>query len=355
MAMKCQLVRPLCLNIAVDMHAAAIQWPFIPLPKGWYFNIATTEWVVGDKQHGTVKQRGDGLIKLGHDCQYLRPHLPFPVPFPEVIFWAVFTALGSSKTVWASFKTKHGGNPTAVMFLGFGSCVAVINQADCGDLWYNPTILSVQVPTNVFAGMSLGDILGCLLMILIDVLLSKLLEKVLGKLTDRFTKWLAKTPLGKLLAKAKDKVSNKLASILMKAPGIRSLVQKAVAANQFRYVTKILLQYKNNPFRYQMAQNAVDRAESMLTKQFAKQLEKQVVDKVIGKGTGAVGDAIKSATGLPVDPIKAATKPADVITDLIKGENNANVERFASLVDGRPYTPTPPPAPAPAPTGSGSW
>lgn len=74
--------------------------------------------------------------------------------------------------------------------------MAVINQADCGDLWYNPTILSVQAPTNVFAGMSLGDILGCLLMILIDGAASKLLEKVLGKLTDRFTKWLAKTPLG---------------------------------------------------------------------------------------------------------------------------------------------------------------
>jgi hypothetical protein len=89
------------------------------------------------------------------------------------------------------------------MFLGFGSCVAVINQADCGDLWFNPTILSVQRPTNVFAGMSLGDFLGCLFLIIVDAILSKLLEKlfdkVLGKLKGKLSKWLKSTRLGKYL------------------------------------------------------------------------------------------------------------------------------------------------------------
>lgn len=380
MAMKCQLVRPGCWNFAIDMHAAAIQWPFIPLPKGWYFNAASTEWVVGDKQAATVRESGDGLIKLGHDCQFLRPHFPFPVPFPEVIFWAVFTGLGSSKTVWASFRTKHEGNATAVMFLGFGSCVAVINQADCGDLWWNPTILSVQRPTNVFAGMSLGDFLGCLFLIVVEAVLTKLLEKLfdkaLGKLKGKLSKWFKSTKLGKYLddlgkkaAKLSEKVNNKLASLVMKAPGIRSLVDKAVAANQFRYATKILLQFKNNPLRHQLAENAVNRAERMLTEKFAKQLGTQLVkpvaEKVIGAGAqsllGLPVNPVKAVTnplatgsayasqrlGLPVDPVRAVTKPADAIGDLLKGPNDVNGERLGALIDGRPYTPPAPTPPSP--------
>ncbi len=337
--MKCQVVRPLCLNIAIDMHAAAIQAPFIPLPKGWYFNIATTEWAVGDKQHGTVKEKGDGLIKLGHDCMLLRPHLPFPVPCPEVIFWAVFTALGSSKTAWASFKTRHGGNPTAVMFLGFGSCVAVINQMDCGDLPVNPTILSVQAPTNVFAGMSLGDILGCLALILVDALLSKLLDKIGSKIGSKLGKWFEKTAIGKALKEAEEKLSSKIASKIMKAPGIRSLVDKAVAANQFRYATKILLQYKNNPFRHEMAERAVQRAESMLQHKFADQIKEQVLAKGKEKVAGMLGDKLKEANHLPVNPLNVALNPKDVIKDLVKGENSASGDRFGALIDGRPYTP----------------
>lgn len=380
MAMKCQLVRPGCWNFAVDMHCAAIQWPFIPLPKGWYFNAASTEWAVGDKQHAKIRESGDGLIKLGHDCQFLRPHFPFPVPFPEVIFWAVFTALGSSKTVWASFRTKHGGEPTAVMFLGFGSCVAVINQADCGDLWFNPTILSVQRPTNVFAGMSLGDFLGCLFLIIVDAILSKLLEKlfdkVLGKLKGKLSKWLKSTKLGKYFddlgkkfAKLSAKLNTKIASTLMKAPGLRSLVSKSVGQNQFRYATKILLQFKNNPLRHELAQNAVDRAQGMLEKKFGemlgKQLVKPVAEKVVGAGAQSLlglpvnpvkavtnplataSGAVTKAVGLPVDPVKAVTKPHDVITDLLKGGNNANADRLGALIDGRPYTPPAPTPPRP--------
>ncbi len=313
--MKCQLLRPGCLNVGVDLHGAAIQWPFVPLKWGLYATVAKTEWITGDRQHGTVKQSGDGCIKLWHDCMLLRPHIPLVFPFPELLFWIVFSALGSSKACWGSFRTKHGGNFTAVVLLGNGSNVGVINQLNCGEPVPVPNVLSIQTPTTVFADVNLGDFLGCLAAIAVDVLIALLVRKVSSKLKKPgFT----------------DKLGRRLASKFIQAPVVRNLVNRATDKEVTSITTRVLTQFAESPFRYSMAQKGVDRVMERFTNQLGDLLGQRVISGATVKGAKTVwslfGNDMKGAVGLP------NRAPGDPAQPNIM---QRGYERIAQLVDGR--------------------
>lgn len=367
MPKKCQVVRPGCMNFSLDVHEGAVQLPFVPVPTGMYFTVGPTEWIVGNKQNAKVRQTGDGLIKLGHDCEYLRPHLPFPVPCPEVIFWALHSATGSSKTAWGSFKTKHGDDPIALMFLDFDiGWMALINQLNCGDLPINPNVVSIQAPTNVYAGMSLGDVLTCTLQIIVDAVLSKLIEAVSSRVSKWASKKLERTVVGKLVEKSEafverseEKASMGIASKLLKAPLLRGFVDRSMTQRQFRAAAQVLMRSKSNPLRHELAEKAVALVRSRVEHQLTEKLS-AVVGDVAEEALSALGERIEKRYDLPVNPVDAVLSPSDTLGELVGEEVSAHYDYIAALIDGRPYSPPekPPKREAPEPAsrgGGGSW
>lgn len=343
MPKKCQVVRPRCMNLSLDVHECAVAYPFVPMPVGMFFTIGPTEWAVGDKQSAKVKQTGDGLIKLGHDCEYLRPHLFFPIPTPEVIMWLVHSATGSSETVWASFKTKHDDEPTALMFLDFDiGWMALLNQLNCGDLPVNPNVVSIQTPTNVYAGMSLGDVLACALRIIVEAALAWLVKKVQSKVSKWASKKLEGSAVARLAHKAEraierseKKVHTLLASKLVKAPLLRGLADKVLDQRQLRAAAQVLMRNAGDPMRHKLATEAVNKALMRTAGPVVDAAQDDAEEALASEA----GDWLKDRYDLRVNPIELVVSPADALSELVAGDHSAHYDYVAALVDGRHATP----------------
>ncbi len=196
MGVPCMPVRTMCLVIGRELHGAlgiliappAPPIPFTPSKYALWVSAITTYYGMGDEPVANVIVCGEPAVQKGADSKYLRPHvviigvLPPNVVVGPVIdqgFFIFVIAVGASKPVWGPTTVKVGGKSIAVMGIPF-SPINPLNQLICSDPCDLPIGLGMQMPSNVFAGMSLADYLLCVVSIAADMLVSFLINVIFG-------------------------------------------------------------------------------------------------------------------------------------------------------------------------------
>jgi hypothetical protein len=198
MGVPCMPVRTLCLVIGRELHGAlgtliappAPPVPFTPSQMSLWVSAITTHYGMGDPPVANVIICGEPAVQKGADSKYLRPHVVIVgiVP-PNVIvgpvidmgFFVLVIAVGCSKPIWGPTTVKVAGKAIAVMAIPYIP-INPYNQLICSDPCDLPVGFSAQMPSNVFAGMSLGDYLLCLISLAIDMVVSFILNLIFGGL-----------------------------------------------------------------------------------------------------------------------------------------------------------------------------
>lgn len=196
MGVPCMPVRTLCLVTGRELHGAlgtlilppAPPVPFTPSDMSLWVSAITTYYGMGDPPVANVLICGEPAVQKGADSKYLRPHIVIVgiVP-PNVIvgpiidlgFFVLVIAVGCSKPIWGPTSVKVAGKSIAVMGIPFVP-LNPFNQLVCSDPCDLPVGFGIQMPSNVFAGMSLGDYLLCVVSLAIDMLVSFVLNLIFG-------------------------------------------------------------------------------------------------------------------------------------------------------------------------------
>lgn len=196
MGVPCMPVRTLCLVTGRELHGAlgtlilppAPPVPFTPSQMSLWVSAITTYYGMGDAPVANVIICGEPAVQKGADSKYLRPHIVIVgiVP-PNVIvgpivdlgFFVLVIAVGCSKPIWGPTSVKVAGKSIAVIGIPFVP-LNPFNQLVCSDPCDLPVGFAMQMPSNVFAGMSLGDYLLCLVSLAIDMLVSFILNLIFG-------------------------------------------------------------------------------------------------------------------------------------------------------------------------------
>jgi hypothetical protein len=188
---SCQLLRPTCLVLGIEVHDGLGLTPIgVPAPsKTMWASIGTSGGIPGiaDLPAATVWGGGEQIVRREHDTKLMRPHLsiinflpPPPAvtvtPVVDLGLFVVNTLLGATTPIWAAMTVKAkfdaGEKPVAVIMLLPGLCAGSANQMVCSDPCNLPMSTSVQMPTTVYAGMSGGDIVAGLIAMAVDMLIS---------------------------------------------------------------------------------------------------------------------------------------------------------------------------------------
>ncbi|AUX41545.1 uncharacterized protein SOCE26_029650 [Sorangium cellulosum] len=200
MGVPCMPVRPMCIVIGQELHGALGTLvppglPFAPSDVTLWVSGMPTYYGVGDPPVANVIICGERAVQRGADTKYFRLHLvagglvpPNVVvgPIYDLGYMAFVFAVGASKPVWGPTTVKVGPQK------GSGKSIAVIgipyvpfnpfNQLICSDPCDWPGGAALQMPSSVFAGMSLADYLLCCVSIMADMLLSFILNVLFGGL-----------------------------------------------------------------------------------------------------------------------------------------------------------------------------
>lgn len=196
MGVPCMPVRTMCLVIGRELHGAlgtliappAPPVPFTPSKYSLWVSAITTYYGIGDAPVPNVIICGEPAVQKGADTKYLRPHVVIiGVMPPNVVVGPVFDlgffvfviAVGASKPVWGPTTVKVGGKSIAVMGIPYVP-INPFNQLVCSDPCDLPVGFGAQMPSNVFAGMSLADYLLCVVSIAFDMLMSFLINVLFG-------------------------------------------------------------------------------------------------------------------------------------------------------------------------------
>lgn len=195
MGVPCMPVRPSCLVIGRELHGALgtnmvppPPVPFVPSDMSLWVSADNTYYGQGDKPVATVIICGEQAVQKGADTKYLRTHvviigiLPPTVqvgPIVDLGFFILVIAVGCSKPLWGPPSVKVAGKSIAVMGIPFVP-LNPFNQLVCSDPCDLPVGFGVQLPSNVFAGMSLGDYLLCVVSLAVDMLVSFVLNLIFG-------------------------------------------------------------------------------------------------------------------------------------------------------------------------------
>ncbi len=218
MPLSCQLVKPLCFVTGVETHTGLGLTPTpppVPCPNPatvWASFGTTCLTPLGDWMSPDVFGDDCGLVKRGSDTKYFRPHISlFSSPLPSVVppisdlgLIAMHIAFGSSKTFFGPFSVQANigsktDNPAVIMvvptmFLG------PANHHLCSVPVRMPSVLSIQVPNSVFAGMTWGDVLGSLALYAASTAIGWVIGKIialgpvkraLDRLSEAVSKWLS--------------------------------------------------------------------------------------------------------------------------------------------------------------------
>jgi hypothetical protein len=155
-----------------------------------WLSAITTYYGMGDSPVANVIICGEPAVQKGADSKYLRPHVvvvgitpPNVIvgPFIDLGFFVLVIAVGCSKPIWGPTTVKVAGKAIAVIGIPYVP-LNPLNQLICSDPCDLPLGSGVQMPSNVFAGMSLGDYLLCLVSLAVDMLVSFVLNLIFGGL-----------------------------------------------------------------------------------------------------------------------------------------------------------------------------
>lgn len=237
MGVPCMPVRTLCLVIGRELHGALgvpvpPVSPVAPSKLTLWISAITSYYGVGDPPVANVIVCGEPAIQKGSDSQFARPHVtvlsivPPNIVFPAVVidlgFFVFVIGFGCSKTIWGPTSVKVAGKAIAVMGIPFVP-INPFNQLVCSDPCDLPVGFGAQMPSNVFAGMGLGDYLRCLVSLAVDMIVSLVLNLIFGGL-DFLGTFLGKN----VMAKIEKFLGPKLVGLLGK--GLGKLWEGAVDA-----------------------------------------------------------------------------------------------------------------------------
>lgn len=259
MGVPCMPVRTLCLVIGREFHGA-LGVPVPPVPPvapsklTLYISAITSYYGVGDAPVANVIVCGEPAIQKGSDSKYFRPHVtvvsvvPPNIAFPGVIvdlgFIAFVFIFGASKTIWGPTSVKVSGKAIAVIGIPFVP-FNPFNQLVCSDPCDLPLGSGVQMPSNVFAGMGIGDYLLCVVSMAIDMLVSFLLNCLFGGL-DFLGTFLGKN----LLTQIEKRLGPKLLGLLGKGLGkLWAPVVKAVEKRFGEHAAEIIGKVFEEPLK----------------------------------------------------------------------------------------------------------
>jgi hypothetical protein len=217
MGVPCMPVRTKCVVIGTELHDAlgtliappAPPVPCTPSKITLWTSASTTYYGIGEKPVAKVMICGEPAVNKGADTTYARPHVVmFGIAPPNVIvgpvvdwgFFILVIAMGGTKPVWGPRSVQADSKSIAVFAIPH-SPYCPFNQMICNDPFDIPLGVGLQMPSSVFAGMTLGDYALCIVNIVADMLLSLLLNMIFGGLDflgDFIGKKLAAS-LGKLL------------------------------------------------------------------------------------------------------------------------------------------------------------
>ena len=198
MGVPCMPVRTKCLVLGRELHGALgtlIAPPAPPVPfksstMSLWLSASTTHYGIGDPPVPDVIICGEPAVSKGADSKYLRPHvvvvgvIPPNVqvgPIVDLGFIILVIAVGCTKPIWGPRSVQASAKSVAVIAIPY-SPFCPFNQLICSDPCDMPIGVSLQMPSSVFVGMSLGDYLACMVSIAADMLLSFILNLLFGGL-----------------------------------------------------------------------------------------------------------------------------------------------------------------------------
>jgi hypothetical protein len=318
-------MKPLCLVIGTEKHICLGLTPMgvpAPNPNEICISLGPIDMPLGDSPSPTVSAHTARLIKRGHDSKFLRPHfstglppLPSAVPPPlDLGLIAVVIAFGQAKTVWGPYSITAdfgGGASPAVIFLAPGMFLGAANFSMCSEpmpkmnikgVQILPNVFNVQVPSTVFAGMTIADIIGNIVAAIVDAVLSKLLEVIFKNV-----------PGLKQVKKLVEKVVEKVLGVALK-PLTRVLAAK-VSGKAIQKVEERLQQ--------QVGMEASGRIEKKVEEMVDHQIEKGVE----GLAAKTVDKEIENlATPLTEKGVDVAADSAKEGAEKVFGEEGAESE-----------------------------
>lgn len=227
MGVPCMPVRTKCVVLGRDLHGALGTQtppgiPFTPSTMTLWISASTTHYGLGDPPVPDVIICGEPAVNKGADTKYARPHvvvigmIPPTVlvgPIIDLGFFLLVIAVGCTKPIWGPRSVQAGAKSVAVIAIPY-SPFCPFNQLICSDPCDMPIGISLQMPSSVLVGMTLGDYAMCIVSIAADMLLSFLLNQLFAGL--KF--------LGNLLGK---KLFQQLGKIL--GPKVFAALGKALA------------------------------------------------------------------------------------------------------------------------------
>ncbi len=297
MPMPCQLMKPLCLIVGVEKHTCLGISPMgivMPNPEEICISLGPIYIPAGDSPSPTVSAQAGGLIKRGHDSKHFRPHFttgtpPLPSAVPPVVdlgLIALVILLGQAKTVWGPYSIKAGfgdkkGNPAVIFVPVPGMCVGSANFTVCSEPTALPSLLTLQTPNTVFAGMSWADIAGNIGEVLAELLLSKLLDCVFSRVAKL-------KGVGEAIEKAEEAVEKVLRTALK--PIVRAVAQKTV-----KRAMPQVVKLAEGRLGFEVSNGFKAKSEKLTEKFIGEKLSEKVVDT-------AKDQAKEKAKGALIEP-----------------------------------------------------
>ena len=339
MPLACQLMKPLCLLVGTEKHVCLGVSPLgppLPNPNEICISVGVIDMPVGDSPSATVSGHNARLIMRGHDSKFLRPHFstglpPLPSAVPPVVdlgLIAIVIGLGQAKAVWGPFSIKadfgEKKNP-AVIFLAPGFCLGAANFSVCSEpvpkvnikgVQIIPNVFNIQMPSTVFAGMTLADVVGNIVGAVADAVAAKLLElvfkyvpgvkwikKKFEKLVEKVLGFALKPVLRRLTAKLTERAIERSEGRFVKVLG--SSLSKEFAEKYEEKIEK-LVDHQVERMVERAAEKGVDKALEIraapLTEkgvEFADDHAKEYVEEHFGEegkeGGEGVGEGAKEA------------------------------------------------------------
>ena len=193
MGVPCMPVRTKCVVLGAELHDALGTLvppgtPFTPSKISLWLSASATYYGFGDKPVEKVMICGEPAVNKGADTTFCRPHVSvvgmFPPnvqvkPITDLGFFVLVILAGGTKPVWGPRSVQADSKSVAVISIPY-SPFCPFNQMICSDPCDMPIGVSLQMPSSVFVGMTLGDYALCVINIVADMLISLLLNMIFG-------------------------------------------------------------------------------------------------------------------------------------------------------------------------------
>ena len=207
MTVKCQLLRPHCLVLGLELHSALGMLGPVPMlseHSGWLSAGMLGGGIGGDEPASKVKGSGTGVIRKSHASGQPREHfLPIPgappVLFPLILMdlglYRLHANSGEAKAAWSAGTVKAGfGGEThslAVLQMCPPLCVGGADHVVCSDPISSPITIAAQIPNSVFAGFTNEDLVAGVVTFAVDALIDHVVNALCSAVVGRAARRLA--------------------------------------------------------------------------------------------------------------------------------------------------------------------